>query len=137
MNKSLLNLLIALTLIILYASDPVYSETLAQVRQEPLRAFVLTDEDGNVVDNGGVRIGLADMEFENRQSLQKYGIPEEIIRKLEPFHGLRGDSAIAALKQRQLKLTQAEYDTLNQRIRQNWMQRLQGLAQNVQNDSGV
>ena len=124
-------------LLLAFSCSLIYSQTLQQVNQQPLRAYVLTDQSGNVVDNSGVRIGLADLEFETQQSLRKYGLPDELVQKLEPYVGLTGDRALAALKSKPLQLSQEEYNTLNKKLRQYWLSRAQQAPSFVRSDPEV
>jgi hypothetical protein len=138
MLKSLSPILV-LVIFSLLNCNIIYSETLQQVKQPPLRAYVLTQEVGGRASGepGGVRIGLIDMEFENQQSLEKYQLPKEIVKKLVPFAGLRGQRAVNTLKQKPLNLSQSEFVTINQKVKQYWMSRLDEAPSFVKNDPQV
>ena len=104
----------------------VASLELDQVKKDPLKGYVLTNKEGQVVKNSGVRIGLLDLKFESNESLiEKYELPKNISMLVEPYLGLSGEMAVKMLKNKPLQLTQSDYNLVNEKLKAYWVLRLQ------------
>lgn len=99
--------------------------TIEQAKSNPFQAYVLTGPDGQVIDNSGVRLGPLDLSFETLKSLRKYNLPQELIQKLEPYMGKRGQEALTFVQQRPFRATAEEYNQIVKGASNYWMKKLQ------------
>lgn len=91
----------------------------------------MTDNAGKVEGNSGVRIGLLDLKLENPTSIQKYGLPKELVQKLTPFLGVSGQNAQNLLQKSPLVLSPQENQILLAKAKQYWLNRMNEAPQNV------
>jgi hypothetical protein len=77
-----------------------------------------------VIDNSGVRIGPVALEFESPESLRAYGIPDNIIQMFQPYFNQSGMAAVQLLQQRPLRLSQEQYNLVEQRVVAFWRTKL-------------
>jgi hypothetical protein len=91
----------------------------------PMSAYVLTDENGRVVDYGGVRLGLLDLEFQTNKTLhERYNLSEILISKLRPYIGLKGQLALKTLDQNPLALNNDEFGEMDTKLRKFWFDQI-------------
>lgn len=112
--------------------------TIDEASNNPLNAYVLTDENGTVVDYGGVRIGLLDLEFETVESLkERYNLSNSLIKKLEPYLKLRGEKALKFVTENPLQLNSVEFFDMNERVKKHWTQALEKMPSNISKSNKV
>jgi hypothetical protein len=119
-------LILTLASLLCFTCQQTHCLTIEESNSKPLQGYVLTDQNGTVVGNSGVRIGLLDLQFETEQSLKDdYGLNSTVIAKVVPYAGLTGDKAVQALAQKPLMFDQQEFDDVNQKVTAFWMDKLE------------
>lgn len=94
--------------------------TIEQAKQNPLQAYVLTDQNGQVVPDSGVRLGPLDFSYTNQNLLEKYGLSQNLIQKFTPYFGLSGERAATVLQQNPLSITQQEFNEIGDKFLAYW-----------------
>ena len=95
---------------------------------------MLTDALGNVISDSGVRLGPLDFKFETIMSLKKYGIPQNLIEKFQPYIGKFGQAAIVMLKTTPLVITKSEFQVIEDKIVAFWKPKLAEIPDFVKKD---
>ena len=111
------------------------SVTIEQVKSNPLKAYVLTNAANQ--PESGVRVGLLDFKHETPQSLKRYGIDENEIKKFTPYFGLTGQQALEALNKNPLTLTKSEFDQINSKVYNFWNNKLMELPSSISDSRQV
>ena len=94
--------------------------TLEQAKNLKDQAYVLTSALGKPVTDSGVRIGPLDLSFETQRTLKQYGLQDDLIAKMQPFLGKKGQAAEQALKQNPLQVTDQQYNQIVKSVVQFW-----------------
>ena len=69
-----------------------------------LKAYIPEDENGNIEGDSGPTLATGfDIGQHNKQELERWKIPNELIKKLEPFFGLKGEEAKKKLEEFEAK----------------------------------
>jgi GH24 family phage-related lysozyme (muramidase) len=77
-----------------------------------LKGYVPTDKEGNVIGHSGVTVASGfDLGSRSKQSLEASGLSDELVSKLMPFAGLRGEAAKKAAEN--LNITDEEGLAIN------------------------
>jgi hypothetical protein len=96
---------------------------LEQAKNLKDQAYVLTSAQGKPVTDSGVRIGPLDLSFETQQTLKQYRLPDDLVAKMQPYLGKRGQAAEQALSQNPLQVTDQQYNQIVQSVVQFWKPR--------------
>lgn len=125
---------ILLALGLALAVGTVYSLTASEAQANPLKAYVLTDQTGNVVGNSGVRIGPLDLGMTSEKLLRNYGLPNSLIDRFKPYVGLQGQQAQQALQSNPLTITQSELSLIEQKFKGYWLPKFQNAPSTIKNN---
>lgn len=88
-----------------------------------LKGYVPKDKKGNVIGHSGVTIASGfDLGSRSKQSLKASGLSDELVSKLTPFAGLRGEAAVKAAEN--LNITDEEGLAINQYAKQDSLTQL-------------
>jgi len=88
-----------------------------------LKGYVPKDKQGNVIGHSGVTIASGfDLGSRSKQSLEASSLSDELVSKLMPFAGLRGEAAVKAAEK--LNITDEEGLAINQYAKQDSLTQL-------------
>lgn len=111
--------------------------TIQQAKSNPLQGYVLTSQDGKVIEDSGIRIGPLDLKFESIKSLNEYKLPQELVQKLQPYLGLSGQQASSLVQQKPLILSPQEFDILKKSVTTFWAPKVLSLPPQIKNSPTV
>jgi hypothetical protein len=111
-----------------------YAVSLEIAKQNPLKAYVLTQFENKQVKDSGVRLGPLDLKFETVQSLKDYGLPNELVEKMTPFIGKSGIEAQRILQQKPLQVTQEQFQMIEKKLVNYWKPKVEKAPQRVRQD---
>jgi hypothetical protein len=80
------------------------------------KGYVPTDKSGKALDDSGVTVSTGvDLGQWDEAGLLNIGVPKQLVNKLKPYFGLRGDAAIKAASK--LSITEEEAQQLYQKVK--------------------
>jgi len=81
------------------------------------KGYVVKDNEDNPYPKSGVTIGTGvDLGSKNRKFLENIGVPDHIIKVLEPYFGLKGDEAEASLIKKPFELSPVDIKILDKAV---------------------